>query len=290
MKEVKKAYHNKHLISIHIAVILFGMAGLFGKLILLPALVIVIGRVFFASLVLGSILGLKKNSNLSIPRGKDLMQLIFLGILLAFHWFSFFHSIQLSTIAIGLLTFATFPVFTTLLEPLVFSEKFEASYLLIALFSGIGVFLIIPEFRLESAMTRGVIWGILSGLSFAILSILNRKMLNSVPALKITFYQDLFAFLVLIPFLFFFDFRISFQDWMLLILLGSIFTALAHFLFINGLSSVNVRNASIISSLEPVYGIIFAMLILNEFPSNKTLIGGLIILACAIFSSVKASR
>jgi drug/metabolite transporter (DMT)-like permease len=290
MKEGKKAYYFKHLISIHIAVLLFGMAGLFGKLILIPAIVIVIGRVFFASAVLGIILGLKRNRSLSIPKGNNLVQLIFLGILLAFHWFSFFHSIQLSTIAIGLLTFATFPVFTTLLEPLVFSEKFEPFYLLIALFSGLGIFLIIPEFQLESAMTRGVIWGVLSGLSFAILSIFNRKMLKSVAALKITFYQDLFAFLVLVPFIFFIDFSITLQDWVLLILLGSVFTALAHFLFINGLSSVKVRNASIISSLEPVYGIVFAMLILNEFPSSKTLIGGLIILACAIFSTVKASR
>jgi len=47
-------YHG--MLEIHIAVLLFGLAGLFGKLLTLPALVIVFGRTLFASLTLGAIL------------------------------------------------------------------------------------------------------------------------------------------------------------------------------------------------------------------------------------------
>ena len=40
----------KSLLEIHLAVLLFGIAGLFGKLIMLPPAIIVLGRVFFAAI------------------------------------------------------------------------------------------------------------------------------------------------------------------------------------------------------------------------------------------------
>ena len=46
------------------------------------------------------------------------MALIASGVLLSFHWFAFFHSIQLSTVAVGVIGFSTYPVFVTFLEPL----------------------------------------------------------------------------------------------------------------------------------------------------------------------------
>ena len=51
---------------------------------------------------------------------------IALGALLSAHWMTFFKAIQVSTVAIGLLAFASFPVFVTLFEPIFFKERWRA--------------------------------------------------------------------------------------------------------------------------------------------------------------------
>ena len=112
----------KSLFDIHVAVLLFGLAGLFGKWLILSPFIIVLGRVFFASITLALFLWLSKQSWKISPR-KNYLYLIFLGFILAVHWVSFFKSIQVSTVAVGLLSFATYPVFTTLLEPVLLKEK-----------------------------------------------------------------------------------------------------------------------------------------------------------------------
>jgi len=67
----------------------------------------------------------------------------------------------------------------------------------------------------------------------------------------------------------------------LLLLLGVVCTAVAHTLFIRGMRRIGARTASLISSLEPVYGIALALVFLGEIPAPRTILGGLIIVAAA---------
>ena len=48
--------------------------------------------------------------------------------------------------------------------------------------------------------------------------------------------------------------------------------------------------ASIISSIQPVYGILIGMLVLKEFPEKTTIIGGLIILSSVVIESARTYR
>lgn len=112
------------LASIHIAVLLFGLAGLFAKWVDLPAVIIVLGRVIFSSLFLWFLLKIKKE-RLRLLSGRDYLLMITAGIVLAVHWTTFMQSIQTSTVAIGTLTFSTFPLFVTFLEPVLFREKID---------------------------------------------------------------------------------------------------------------------------------------------------------------------
>ena len=274
-------------LNIHLAVLLFGIAGLFGKLILLPAILIVLGRVFFASISLYFYLQTKGGIRLESDPRKSLSALLIMGIILAFHWYAFFHSIQLSTVALGLISFASFPLFTAFLEPIAFGEKFKSIYLVLAIIVAFGLYLIVPEFDLGNAKTKGVFWGILAGASFSVLTIMNRKYVRSISPIKIAFYQDLFACIVLLPFLFLIDFEFNLKALFLLFLLGTIFTAVAHLLFIRSLKTINSRSASIISSLEPVYGITFAILFLNEHPDLRTFIGAAVILLAVFILSYR---
>ncbi|WOD41294.1 DMT family transporter [Nodosilinea sp. E11] len=275
------------LLQVHASVFLFGLSGLFGKFLDLPATVIVLGRTGFATLALGLVLAVGRSS-LRPGAAKDLLGLALLGMLLAFHWVSFFRSIQLATVAIGLLTFSSFPVFVTLLEPLLFKTVWRWRDGAIAGLVVLGVALVIPEYRLGSTTTAGAIWGLLSGLSFALLQLLNKGYRQRYGAVAIAFYQNLFAWMSLaglgaIAPLGSLD--LNPRDLGLLLVLGVLCTAVAHTLFIESLAVLRTQTASVISALEPVYGIVLAALLLAEMPSLRTLLGGGLILGTTLAAS-----
>ncbi len=274
------------MLEIHSAVFLFGLSGLFGKFLSLPPLVIVFGRTIFASISLILIIICLKKP-LTIKSGKEFKILAPLGIILAVHWVTFFHSIQISTVAVGLLTFSSYPLFVTVMEPYLFKEKLTLFDVLTAILILGGIALIIPSFNLSNNITRGVFWGILSGFTFAVLSLLNRKCVETYSPLIITFFQNSFAALVLSPFLFLERWEIQVKDIFLLMALGVFCTAIAHALFIKGLIHVKTQLASIISGLEPVYGIVFALILLGEHPSFRTLMGGILIIGTTLLATLR---
>lgn len=277
------------LLEIHAAVFLFGLAGLFGKWLALSPFIIVLGRVFFASLAL-SLFFLFSKQSLRVSPTKNYSIFILLGFILAVHWAAFFQSIQISTVAVGLLSYSSFPVFTAFLEPLFFREKIEMPTILFAFLCIAGIFLIIPRFELSNSVYQGVLWGLLAGFTFSILTILNRKLSLRYSSLLITFYQDFFATLFLLPFFFILRPHLGTGDVILLLVLGLFCTALSHSLFIKGMRRIKAQTAAIISSLEPVYGIIMALFLLNEIPTLRTVLGGVVILGTVFAVTLRGAR
>lgn len=277
-------YHG--IIKIHIAVLLFGLAGLFGKIIVQQSVVIVFGRVLFASLFL--LFYLKhRGYKIELQKKSDYINFVLLGALLTLHWISFFKSIQLSTVAIGLLTFSTFPVFVTFIEPCFFKGRLMFNDILIAVITFLAAALVVPGFQFNSNMTLGALLGILSGLLFALLSILNRKYTCKYSGLVINFYETAVSSILLFPFIFIIKPVLKPIDIMLLILLGVVFTGISHSLFISGMSRVKAQTASIIATLEPVYGILSTIILFGEIPTLRVIFGGLIILSTSFYSSIK---
>ncbi len=276
------------LLSTHLAVLLFGVAGLFGKLLALTPALIVLGRTFFAALTI-LMLVLIWRSRFTAVRAVDAPRFALLGALLAVHWVTFFHSIQVSTVAIGLLTYSTFPIFVTFLEPVFFGGRPRTRDVLISFVVVLGLALVIPEFDLSNRLTEGAFWGVISGLSFALLTVLNRRFVARHSSLTIAGFQNGFAFLWLLPFAGASATRVTAAELGLLLILGVVFTALAHTLFIAGLKGITARLASLISSLESVYGIVLALLLLSEVPSMRELAGGTIIIGSIVYAT-RASR
>jgi len=274
--------------ELHVAVFLFGFAGLFGKIIALPAMVIVFWRVLFAALLLFLVI-LFKGEEFKV-RGKARIFIPLLGVLLAIHWSTFFYSIQVSTVAIGLITYSTFPIFTALLEPLFFRERLKKLNILLALLVFFGIVLIVPSFDVSNNITQGVIWGTISGFTFSLLTIVNRRYVREYSSLTLAFYQDGFAALALFPIILFVNFVPSGMDLVYVILLGIIFTGLAHTLFIQSLKKIRANYASIIAALEPLYGIVFAFLLLGEVPTIRTLAGGIIIISVCFYVTLKSAK
>lgn len=277
------------LMEIHTAVLLFGFSGLFGKFLALSSHALVFGRTVFAAAALVMFI-YASGKTVRIRRISDLFLFLILGSLLAIHWTTFFYSIKISTVAVGLLSYSTFPVFTTCLEPLFFKEKFRGFDILTALFIVFGLWIMVSRSSIEGDVMQGVLWGGLSGFSFAALSLLNRKWVQNYPPVLIAFYQNLFAALILLPFISFGSISFTAKNIILVAVLGIGFTAFAHALFIRSLTFVKVQLAGIIAALEPVYGTLFAFFLLGEVPRMTTIIGGSIIVCTVVFAMVKREK
>jgi drug/metabolite transporter (DMT)-like permease len=142
---------------------------------------------------------------------------------------------------------------------------------------GLGIMVYPSSFG--GAVFSGVCWGAISGFTFAVLSLLNRKWVRKYPPAAHCFLSECRG-----------DLAASADDGLgrcacidvaqlgMLAFLGVVCTAISHALFIRGLISVRAQLASVIACLEPVYGIVFAYLLLHEIPSAYTLTGGAVIL------------
>jgi len=194
---------NKYLILIHIAILLFGSASLFGKMINQPAFAIVEGRVIISLIVMSFIFKFK-NISLKLNSKSEYKKVLLLGAILAIHWVLFYHSVQMSTVAIGLLTFSTCPIFATFIEPLFFkNEKLTKENIIVALVAFFGVFLVVPKIEIGSSMLIGAIEGVLAGLTFALISVLERKYVKQINGFVISFYEQAVVLVALLPICFF---------------------------------------------------------------------------------------
>ena len=288
-----KFIFNKGIVQIHIAVFLFGFAGLFGKFLSCDPLYIVFGRTFFASIALFMYAHMATGTSFTGFKQNQICFFVFQGILLAMHWWAFFYAVRISSVAIGLITFSTFPFFVTFLEPVFFKERLKKRDIATAVAAFTGIVLVIPEFNVANNTTQGAAWGIFSGFTFALLALVNRKNAQTCHAIAVAFYQNLFAAFFLI-----FPLILAgagagapqINDLPKLIFLGVVCTALSHTLFIAALARIRAQTASVIAGLEPVYGIVLAFFILNEVPEARTLLGGVIIIGTTIVAGMQGQK
>jgi drug/metabolite transporter (DMT)-like permease len=280
--------HCRHLLCIHAAVLLFGFAGLFGdeRLLPLPSVVIVFGRVVFAcgALLLAAVV---RRDVLQPLSWHSLSVFAALGALLAVHWTTFFQSVKTSNVALALITFATFPLFVAFLEPLFFREKLRVIDVVRAALALAGIAILQPHFERNDRATQGILWGTFSACTFALLTLLNRRLVRQHASMTLALYQDLFAAAALLPFVLAAKPSVTISDVLLLVILGVLCTALAHSLFIAAMHGISARTASAIVCLEPVYGTLLAVLFLGDSLPLRTVLGGLLILGVAFHATVK---
>lgn len=194
---------------------------------------------------------------------------------------------QVSTVAVGIVSMFTFPVMTVFLEPLFNRAKVHISDVLMGLLVLIGVAFIVPEFNLSNNITQGVLFGLISGLAVALRNILVAKWLAGYSPFTIMSYHGLISFLILFPVCATPFQALSLNEWGMLFLLGTIFTAIPHTQKTYGLLHHSAKTVSMIVSLQVVYATIFAYLLLNEVARWETILGGTMILFAAVFESVR---
>lgn len=273
------------IVYLHIATMLFGLSGVIGQFVEVPSVIVALGRVLCSSFLLLCMLLVKKE-DLHLDGRKDYFLIIIIGIVLAVHWTTFFQSIQVSSVAIGTITFSTYPLFLTFLEPVIYREKIRTQSVARAFLLLIGVFITIPEFSLENQTTHGIIWGMICSITYAVLTLANRYFAAKYDGKLICLYEQGTAAIVLLPVLFVIEFQMRVQDAAGILFIGCICTAFAYTLFVSAQQKVKAQTAGLISGLETVYGIVYAFLFLREIPSVREIIGGMIILGVAMCTTL----
>ncbi len=275
--------------AIHLGALLFGLSGIFGKLANTTPQMISAGRAVFAVAALLLFAKLISNTRLVRLGVRQTGLLALGGLLLGAHWWSFFESVHISGVAIATLGFASFPAFTVLLEGLLFKERTRpVEYTMVALVC-LGLVLVTPHFDLSSQATSGLLWAVLSGLLFALLSLLNRASTRGIEPVQAALYQNLTVLLVFLPLAWPTLPSVQAQDWLWMAMLGIFCTGLAHSLFVTSLRVLKARTTAVIFALEPIYGIAFAWLLFSEVPTLRMLAGGLLIVS-AIFISARMAK
>ena len=283
MDNEKRAY-----LELHIAVLLFGLTAILGELISLSAVVLVWWRVFITSISLLFFINFGQKLK-SIPR-KLTLQYMGIGILIGLHWITFFGSVKLSNVSICLVCMATVSFFTSILEPLILKKPFKWFEVALGLTVIPGMALVVNY--TELSMQMGIWSGLLSALLASIFIIFNKKLVDKAEPMSITFLELSSACLfigMILPVFFHFSPESNFlpqgNDWLYLLVLALLCTTLAYVLSLRALRYLSAFASNLTVNLEPIYGIILAVVILNE---NKELTAGFYIGGAIILLSVLA--
>ncbi len=187
------------LIIAHVAAVLFGMTGILGALIHFAPTTITAGRAGFAAVSLLVLALLQRRPVVRALNVRHIRVLLASGIFLAVHWVTFFLAVKVGGVAVATLGFASFPAFIALLDVLVFRERIGAGEGTLLTLVTLGLILVTPSFDFGNSGTIGLLWGLLSGLSFACLAVLNRRGSRGVDAIQVALWQNTIVFLLVLP-------------------------------------------------------------------------------------------
>tara|TARA_B000000475_G_scaffold64185_1_gene51331 strand:+ start:171 stop:1025 length:855 start_codon:yes stop_codon:yes gene_type:complete len=210
---------------------------------------------------------------------KDLLYAgIFLGPLLAIHWSTMFKSIELNTVAVGIGLVFSYPIFILLIE-LLRGENIKPLQVSLIFTGFFGLYLLLDFSTISSVI--GVVYGLVSAISLAILIIYGSSKSVQFGGLNVAFVQVFFAAIILSPFTY------EGFSWMLDNLLVSVF--LGFFLTGVGLTTywyvikfIPPVSIGTITYLEPVTGVIIGAMILNESLRVSQYVGFAIVLLIGI--------
>lgn len=279
----------RSLISLHLTIILLGGTALFSRLVPLSAGDITLVRSVLASVALFAFLTMAKES-LRLNAKKDYVIALGLGILMALHWVTYFSAMQYASVSVGMIALFTFPVITVLIEP--FFEKVSLVWqdVVSALAVLVGVYFIVPVASLENDITLGVLIGIVSAILYAFRNLIHRNHFKHYSGAKAMAWQTLVIAVLLAPFGSAELSTASSNTWLLLLLLGTVFTALPHALIAASLRHLRAKTFSLIACMQPLYGVILAVILLNEKPSWQTLLGGILITSASVYETLNTHK
>lgn len=252
-------------LQLHLAILLASCSGIFGNLILLDPVLITGYRMLLASVMLLLLLVIKYGR---IIVDKSNRHILWLGVLLAFHWVFFYGSIKYANVSVGVVCFCLSGFFTALISPLVNRKRISWVELLLSSLTLAGILLI---FHFDVSFRTGIVLGIISSLLFALYATLNERVNQSGQVIKTTALQMIggtLAMGLLLPFYRAGKSSLSLlptsEDFVFLFLLALGCTVCMCLLLNRAQKVISAFTVSLSFNLEPVYSILLAVLLFDE--------------------------
>lgn len=229
-----------------------------------------------------------------IKEQKARMIVLFSAILFGVHWVTYFYALHYSSVAIGMLSLFTYPVFTAILEPIIVRSKPKLIDIGLSFVAFFGVFFLVPDFDLTNEVTLGVVIGVASAIAYSLRNIMLKLHVQNHSGITLMFMQVVVLSVLLCPVFFMEDLKMHWDaivvDWWKLLALGLFTTAIGHTLFVVSFKNFSITVISILSTLTPLIGIGLGFLFLDEIPQGNVRIGGVLISAAVLVESLKAVK
>jgi drug/metabolite transporter (DMT)-like permease len=248
----------------------------------LEARVLVFYRLAIAALTLGLLLALLGRIRLlRLPRRGRWVLLV--GACLAGHWYLFFETIKLSSVAVALVTVYTAPLFLALSAPLFLPES-RSRVALAALAPGAAGIALIALAGESGAHVRplALATGLGAGVTYAGLVVATKHLTTKLPVPAITFWSYTSAAAALAPFLAGARVAPGGDEAGYLVLLGAVFTALSGLAYVWLLGKVTAQAIGILAYLEPVSAALLAWALLDQALGWEVIVGGTLVVAAGV--------
>jgi RarD protein len=274
-------------LSIIISMLIWGSVGIFVRRAGTDPLVSVTFRVLFAAVAMGvpALLQPKPSAGSSSSRSGGWRRqalLLSSGLGLALNWLFFFKALATTSVTNAVLAYYVAPVLVALSSPLLLGEKLERRTLVATAlaFGGVCVMLWQPQ-RLQGSDILGIGYGLIAACFYASVTVTGRW-LADVPPARLVLTQCVTSSLVLVPAVLVSAgaaaLAVPASAMLMLAVIGVVHTALALFLYFDGLRTVKVQHVGVLAYLDPVSAVLFAYLFLHEVPTAASLVGGLLVL------------
>tara|TARA_B100000427_G_scaffold113464_1_gene94058 strand:- start:996 stop:1856 length:861 start_codon:yes stop_codon:yes gene_type:complete len=278
---------SKNLIYINIASLVMSFSGLFAKWISVESYSIIFGRSVAALPVLLLICILFKVIK-PIQSKRHLILIIFSGLFLTLHWTLFYKSVQISSVSVGVIAIFSYPLITSILEPLLTQSVFKIRMVLESIILLVSLYILSGHTINGESVYIGLMLGIIAAFSFALRNIIIKEIVDEYSPIWLMMIQIGISIILLAPFGIAPLMDAGAKNIGLIIIVGIMVISLSHTLFIQSMKTLSATAIGVISSLQLIYAIVASWLFLNETISINIILGAFLISLVAIYEQIKS--
>ncbi len=257
----------------------WGLIAVIVRKVDLDAQVLTFFRLAFAALTLGIVAVLARSlARLRLVRHRRWIAVI--GVTLAGHWFVYFATIKLSSVAVAVLLAYLAPLAIALIAPLVLPERRSRVALAALVPAGAGVALVALGGSEGSAVRPlALVTGLLTAATYAALVLMTKRIAADVPVLALSFWNYAVAAVAVSPLLLTADRVVPDRGELPAVLaLGVVFTAVSGYLYIWFLRHVTAQTIGILAYIEPVSAALMAWAFVDEALTWQVVVGGALVI------------
>ncbi len=256
-------------LHLNFIVVIWGFTAILGLLISIPAVEVVFYRTLISALAIAVIMRLSRQR--FIIDSRSIVKMLLTGCIIGAHWILFFASARVSNASISLIGLATVALWTSIIEPLANRRKIKLFEVFLGLVIIIGLYVI---YNVNLSYKLGLLMAVASGLMAAIFSVINGKLAQKHHHFTITLYEMVGAFLMVVISIPLytrfisdtgtFQWQLSWSDLTYLLILALVCTVYAFSASVELLKRISVFASNLFIHMEPIYGIILAVLFFKE--------------------------